>query len=89
MPVLIAASLPLAACATSGNNAPAPATTVIPPPPASLEEVEVAPPAVGEPWPVVAAREKAGREEANIRIRAGREDWRTMQQTLGGKGSKR
>lgn len=83
LPMLSVASLLLVGCAS--NSGPAPYTTEIPDPPAYLKRVEVAPPKVGEPWPVVAARERAAREEANIRIESGAFDWREMKDTLGGK----
>lgn len=81
--MLSVASLLLAGCASSSG--PAPYTTEIPDPPAYLAPVEVRPRKEGEYWPIVALREKAGREQANIIIKSAIADWKAMKDTLGGK----
>lgn len=54
----------------------------MPPVPACLEEVTVPDPVAGEAAVIVAARERAGRLEANRRIRCGASLWQEARAAL-------
>lgn len=59
----------------------------LPPPPAFARPVAVKEPQVGEYLLVIAARERAGRLEANARIQDFNEWYADLQRGYGGKGS--
>lgn len=65
MPAALALAT-LAGCSTFASPVVAP--VALPPLPACARAVDVAPPAVGEPLVLIAARERAGRLEANRNI---------------------
>lgn len=79
---IIAVTSLVAAC--SSFPASAPVASHVPPAPAYLEPVTVAPPRQGESILALAKREQDAREKQNVIICAARRDWQRLQAGLAG-----